>query len=928
VRTTYRNRLSAAIVLALSFASVQNALAQAQSDTSAVMAEEKKQDPNKNETNEQKAVAAENAAQPTVIDSVVVTATKFETTLMQTPVAVTAVTQETLDREGVLDVRDLANLVPNMQVGFSPSDSGVQVAIRGITSNNFTELGDPTVGVHVDGSYSPRPQTAMALMHDVERVEILRGPQGTLFGRNSTAGAINILTARPDTSGTYGNGSVELGNYNHLLLRGMMNVTANDWLAFRGSFMMAKADSYIDQTMDTFDLNWDTDNDGIFNGPNDVPADGIPNTDQRRNRPVDASDAYGNADRWAARLSMMMTPTENLSWMLTWDRYHDESAGAISLKDCEKAKGTFFACDKPQFTASINVPGELDMTVDTWRSLLNWEITDEVILEHRIAYSTETRYQAYDGDGGAFADPDHPAYGINRVCCGGLGFLIRDEQAIIDAGFKPFAIMPFEDLQLTTRYSNYDSLTSELQFKSNGDGPLRWVAGAFYLKEDNDIRFDVEIPFCCSAGIPLAQSFVQPKREVESKALFGQLDYQVSDKWNVTAGYRYSWDEKSDKGGSNHETIGYWVNPGQFDPSNSFWMESWGLIGIVPYWSASGQLYQAGNLTDAMGSLAEDFVDRVPGTDNSFKADWSKGTWRIGADYTPNENLFFYGYAATGYKAGGFGDKINVCDCEGGLTAFAYDPEETLTFEMGVKARLNDGKLTLIGTIFSTTYDDMQRTTWAIVGESEVSGRDIGTLLTTNIAEAQINGAEFEFDWIPWKGGRILGWAAYLDAEITKFPGAEDGWFCFERAYLGLSECAPEDPNQVRPDNTLRRPTDFTGNTLPWSPEFSLSVTFQHAFIVSDDMILTPSLTANWQSEMFFADNNFDEKPFSSGQDAFSTINASIRLNNSTYGWTTELYVYNLTDELVRNWADPGPGYMKASFFSPRTYGLKLFKEF
>ena len=86
-----------------------------------------------------------------------------------------------------------------MQIGSSPSDSGVQVTVRGITSNNFTELGDPTVAIHVDGMYTPRPQAGLALLHDVGRVEILRGPQGTLFGRNSTSGSINIITAQPDT---------------------------------------------------------------------------------------------------------------------------------------------------------------------------------------------------------------------------------------------------------------------------------------------------------------------------------------------------------------------------------------------------------------------------------------------------------------------------------------------------------------------------------------------------------------------------------------------------------------------------------------------------------------------------------------------------------------------------------------------------------
>ena len=138
-----------------------------------------------------------------VLQSVTVTATKRETQLMKTPVAVTAVTEDALDRNGVRDVRELGNLVPAMQVGFSPLDSGVQVTIRGITSNNFTELGDPAVGIHFDGVYSPRPQSGMTLNNDVSRVEVLRGPQGTLFGRNSTAGAINILANRPSFSGRY-----------------------------------------------------------------------------------------------------------------------------------------------------------------------------------------------------------------------------------------------------------------------------------------------------------------------------------------------------------------------------------------------------------------------------------------------------------------------------------------------------------------------------------------------------------------------------------------------------------------------------------------------------------------------------------------------------------------------------------------------------
>ena len=858
-----------------------------------------------------------------VIEEITVTATKRETDLMSTPVAVSAVTQERLISQGVADVTDLGDLVPNMQVGSSPSDSGVQVTVRGITSNNFTELGDPTVAIHVDGMYSPRPQAGLALLHDVERVEILRGPQGTLFGRNSTSGSINIITARPDTDEVAGNVELDAGRFSRFGTRAWFNFPVNDSLAFRVSGMMEQADSFIDQEVDRFDLALDTDGDGNY----EIPADGIPNTDQRRNREVDDDEAYFAVDRWAARLSMRALLGDTGEWQLTYDHFQDNSPGGISLKDCEKAEGTFFECDHDQWYARINVPGELDFTIDTFRSELSLQVLDSVVLEYRAAWSEQERYQQYDGDGGAWADPDHPGYGIMRHFSG-FGPLVRDPGAFAQHGYPVQVKFPFDDLQLTTRYSTYKSAVHELQFKSTGDGALSWIAGVFVMDEDNAIRFDVEIPFCCEGAIPLAQSFLQPERGVSTEAAFAQFDYAVSDRTNLTFGYRQTWDEKFDRGGSNHETIGYWVNPALYDPANSFWHESWGLIGIVPGWASNPAFYQANVLTPEMGSLAEDFVDRIPGTDNTYEADWSKGTWRLGFDYLVNNELFAYGYVATGFKAGGFGDKVDVCHC-GVITAFPYDPEEVVTYELGLKGEALDGNLRLLANVFFNDYMDMQRTSWVIVGESVHTGTDIGTLLTTNLAEADIFGVEFEWDWAePWPGGRLFGWVSYLNAEIASLEDGEDGLFCFERAYLGLTPCPPEDPTQLRGDNSLRRPTDLSGNKLPWSPEWSFSATADHSWWVGDGWVLGASVTWNWQAEMFFNDNNYTDGPFHAGQEAVSTFNGDFRIINEKQGWALVLFGYNLSDELLRSWADPGPGYWRANFFAPRTYGVRFSKAF
>src|SRR5262245_41594995 len=121
------------------------------------------------------------------LEEVIVTASKRETNLMETPLSITAFTQDFLDREGIHTARDLAGTAPNVQLG-TGADSGTAATIRGVTSTDFTEVGEGAVAIHLDGFYSPRPQGTLALMYDIERVEILRGPQGTLFGMNSSGG--------------------------------------------------------------------------------------------------------------------------------------------------------------------------------------------------------------------------------------------------------------------------------------------------------------------------------------------------------------------------------------------------------------------------------------------------------------------------------------------------------------------------------------------------------------------------------------------------------------------------------------------------------------------------------------------------------------------------------------------------------------------
>ena len=909
------------------------------------------------------------------LDEIIVTATKRETSLMETAVAVSAFGQESLDNQGVKNLLDLDDMVPNLQIGLSPTDSGVQVVVRGLTSNNFTEIGDPTVAMHFDGLYSPRPQAGLALMYDVERVEISRGPQGTLFGRNSTAGSVNVISARPNFDIAEGHFEVELGKYSQRAVKGWYNLPVNDKIALRASILVDRADTWYNQTQDFYDLEFDVNGDGVIAAADgDIVKDGIPNVDQRRNRPVAADEAYGSVDRYGGRVSMRFEPNADVSWDLIADYFQDYSPGGLSLKDCEKAEGTFFACEQDQWDVSVNVPGEMDMTILGLRSVLSWDLTDEIVMEHRIGYSQQERSQVHDASV-TYADPDHPGYGFSRTwysaggapegCTGGSGSMVECPDLVNDLGlvqsvdggqFESVVMQPFDDLSMATNYSDYRSLVTELQFSSNSDAALQWIGGLFYMKEDNEIRFDVENPFCCNVVIPLAQSFVQPERTIESKAAFVQFDYAVNEKLNLTAGYRYTKDEKEDIGGRNYVTAG-WRQPngGKYTTDTAFdaFYDSWPKLGIEVT-----DIYQSDDLTSEMGTLGSDFLspDRVDAngdsqalqySDNSHSGAWSKGTWKLGFDYLVNDDLFVYGSIATGYKSGGFGDSIDICDCNITET-FDYDPENNRTYELGFKATLLDGDLNLLGNVFLMDNTDLQDTFYATItatgkeirvpegyidsegradpctsgeGDCVTVGRDIGTLITNNIGETRSIGAELEFDWRPYDGGRINGWVAYLDSEIKQFDGAQDDWYCFERALLGMTRCAA---TTVAEDGGIVRETSLVGNAMPWSPEYSVTVNYEHNWFLDNGLRLSPYVSVHWQDDMYFDKSNFDEGALHSGQEAYASADFALRLINEEGRWAVEAYVRNVTDELIRGWADRGPGYMRASFAKPRHYGVKF----
>ena len=174
---------------------------------------------------------------------VTVTAQKIAQPSSKTALSLTAVTGDDLRSAGATTAVGLTDLIPNVQIA-PGSASSTDISIRGIGSTNTTEVGDPAAAFHIDGVYLGRPQSAGAAFYDLERVEVLRGPQGTLYGRNATAGAINLITNKP-VKRFAGEANLSVGNYGQRGLDGMLNLPVNDQLALRVVISSQNRDGFL-----------------------------------------------------------------------------------------------------------------------------------------------------------------------------------------------------------------------------------------------------------------------------------------------------------------------------------------------------------------------------------------------------------------------------------------------------------------------------------------------------------------------------------------------------------------------------------------------------------------------------------------------------------------------------------------------------------
>ncbi len=448
------------------------------------------------------------------LEEIVVTARKLEESLQQSPVAVSVATGDLLERMGVQDLTAVGQFAPNVIFESGQPTSGIRaptVYIRGMGQDDFIIVEDGAVGVYLDGVFVGRTIGSVFDLVDVQRVEVLRGPQGTLFGRNTIGGAVNLVSRRPDPEAMTGNLKVSLGEDGYRQFQGVYNAPLGDSAAARVSAFHREQDGYVEALQyDDYDL--------------------------------------GGEEVWGVRAALRFNPTDALGLDFAFDYSEDSSTpNAVVPIDFLRLNGQFTPSNTFGNFWNLFHSGFGAACLDPAESAVN--------------------ASCY----GSYYDPQDP-YATNALFVDNRGDAVQPEQqldvlgvhfnAALDIGwgelraitaYREFEASIFNDIDFTPHIIfhnnhddyNQDQFSQELQLLGSAfEERLDFLVGFYYFKEDGveDIFNQIALPFTR----PPDFFFQQVTRFVDNQSVAGftQLNYRLADRITATFGLRYTESEK------------------------------------------------------------------------------------------------------------------------------------------------------------------------------------------------------------------------------------------------------------------------------------------------------------------------------------------------------------------------------------------------
>jgi len=646
------------------------------------------------------------------LEEVVVTAQKREQSFQDLAISAAVLSAEALDVRGITQVQDAIKSVPGVKVQNVAGTGAGRVFIRGIgttSGDEFDGIKANGVSLNLDGVQSNNASNTLGSMFDVERVEVLKGPQGTLYGSGALGGVVNVITAKPSQD-FEGKVKLQAGNYGQQSVQAMINLPVTDTFALRITGTKDERDGYIDKPSwltESGEAGWRqvADHEGM-------PYDAIVAPDGTPIFPgfgfllglvggIDSTASefgnHGAQDNQGYRVKGLWTPTDNLSLMLTYD-YQEQSGTSPTWVNSDKVReGNLESFDLIQETDPAGMAPPVFATPQWYETRYFYRETDTV--------TAEVGYTISD-----FGD---------------LTFTYSHNE-IEDLG---------QELTKEMRNTNDPSLQEqdivELRLTSPAESEIIWVAGIYYQETDRDYVVNDYAPSYIVDGVE-TYTYQNYSKPFSNANVYGQITYPLTQNLRVTAGMRFSETEEE-------------VNYSLYKTANPCPID-------FPFCPASDTVVEEHVFSDSQSP--EQLV-----------------TWKLGVEYDLDDSRMVYASLATGAKTGGlqYANTSNPITEPAALTLGEYDPEESISLELGSKNRFLDNTLQVNAALFYTEWDDMQINSLVCAVENCNFSGDINSSETYvawyNADTSTQYGLELDVIWLPTANGRVAFSSSFMKGE-------------------------------------------------------------------------------------------------------------------------------------------------------------------
>jgi iron complex outermembrane receptor protein len=825
-------------------------------------------------------VAGSIQAQQGTLEEVTVTARKRTENLQEVPIAVTAFTAAEIQAAGIERPADYLSLIPNVTIVDTANLGDTQVSIRGIVSTRDAESSFAYV---VDGVLITNPNAFNEELIDVEQIEVVKGPQGALYGRNAVAGAILVNTRIPDNE-FYS--KVKLGAGNNSTYDASAIISG----ALVEDTLTASLTGFYRETNGFYTNEFTLEDDAVdYLKDQGLRARMIWNVNDHTT--IDFKGATNKAEGGAINFNAVFA-------IPVFNPIFGSESYWLDVNDHD-------------FVFGFNVPGENEQKTNEFSVKADWDL-DAFDVTAIAAYNDLDEYLLSDGTSATFfgytltdqcqtdrltinsftrpdlfGEPFGPYLVLPPASAGGDDFF---------GVYGPYTATACDGFQYQER--NQKDLSFELRLTSPEDQKFRWIAGVYYL----NIEREVVVAYGADQGMGfLRQPYVPPSGpnptdllfwdefDTDVFAVYGQLEFDLGESMELAFALRYDQEDRKvnnqvpnvDSSGLNVNLIGQPINPAY-----------------------------------------NEFPNGIPDRKADFNEWQPKITWR----WTATDNANIYASWGRGFRSGGFNSIGSQATIDlwynagfGGpgeavdaklVINDEYDKEVTDSWEIGAKTMWADNRLRLNGAFFSTTIDDNQF--------FEFFAGPFGLMrVVTTIEKVKISGFEADFNWAVSDSFRLYGGLGMLDSEIKENINRP----------FSVGNDVPQ-----APEETYNLGGQFD---LPISDNWSMMARLDWAYVgemwfhtlqdqTDDDgnVITTPTI---WQ---FFFGPGLHSDMSRAKRDAFSTVNA--RLSFSNQNWILTVWGRNLTDEDYLQEVIPAPEF-GGSFIHPsslRAYGLEATYQF